>query len=242
VYSALILSEPSLLNYWQLNEVSGSSTCADSKGSIGMSIVGATLGVAGIPGCQGDTACSFNGTSNVIQNSGTISTAPAAPFTVEIWAKTSVSSFLGAAFNSRPLGTGGNCIEFRSFSSAVGALVGDGSSTWYTTSLQYTHNFYDNIWHHWLLTVTSTTAKIYFDGTYSGQSATYSGTPVLYNTGAQIGACSNCGGDWWSGQLCQCALYTSVLSDAAILNHYNMGITTPPPSSIGMSGFLFLGV
>jgi hypothetical protein len=195
---------------------------------------GCTLGVTGIPGCQGDTACAFNGTSAVMQFAYAGSPI-VVPFTVEIWAQTNVSSFLGAAFNSRGTGTSDNCIEFRSNASAVGALVGDGNVTWYTTSLQYIVNFYNNAWHHWLLTVTGTTAKIYFDGAYSGQSATYSGIPVLYNQGAQIGACSNCGGDWWNGQLCQCALYSSVLSDAVIANHYTVGITTPPASQMSIS-------
>ncbi len=226
VYSTAILAESSLINYWQLNETTGTAA-ADSKGSSGLTYSGGfTLNQAGPAGVN-DVGVAFNGTTGVASRAAAPGTQ-SSPFSIEGWIKTATSTHLGAWFNAFN-GSANNVSLYANTPSLLGMSIGTGSAWLALTTMTYTYA--DSNWHHIVVTAEATASKIYLDGVLILNTTYASNTPQLWTTSVpiQIGAYVG-GSQFWSGSICQVAVYNSALNLGQIRAHYwlGSGVSTPP--------------
>jgi hypothetical protein len=219
-YFDLIWGTSSLVSYWRLGEASGTSM-ADSKGASGGTYFGTpTLGGAGA--VTGNTAMQVNGSSQY-------ATAPRPvqdDFSIEFWFKSSQVAgstctqwWQGMRLVDAEVG-GGNS-DF-GVSLCAGKIIGGvGSSSDVSIVTPGTYN--NNVWHHVVFTRTRSPAamQLYVDGAF-----VIAGTPN--NTGSltassilAFGRAPDGSGFYYSGLLDEVAVYSTVLSAAAVTAHYN---------------------
>jgi hypothetical protein len=197
------------LAYWRLGEASGPDAF-DSSGN-GFDAIydgNPTLGEPGLIVLDADSSCRFNGSTQDVDCTNTallqISTG-----TIEAWIKTSDSATFRAImvkqFAYNMFVTSGVLMTFD-------YPVGQQRSSGVTIN--------DNQPHHVALTFGGGTGQLYVDGAAAGASFTFN---VLNHTQKLFLAFGNAGGQFMTGTLDECAVYSAKLSAARIAAHYEEG-------------------
>ena len=207
-------------------QVSTTSRALDSKGdNHGAYVNGVTRGVAGaLPG-DADTAGSFDGVNDYVQvlNSTGIPVGSSSR-SVEAWFKTS-STARQVIFG---YGSPGTNQEFGLWINAGGASMtawgwGGGNDRSFTPASAVN----DGAWHQVVITYDGTTLVLYVDGVaLPSQTATRNTMIDAYGFG--IGAVINPGiagnsGGFFNGSIDEVAFYTTVLDQATVTAHYQLG-------------------
>ncbi|MDQ3155451.1 MAG: LamG domain-containing protein [Actinomycetota bacterium] len=198
---------------------------ADNKGrNIGDYKNGVTQGVAGAMSGDTNTAGQFDGVNDYVNMTGTTGIpVGAATRSVEMWFKTSSAS----RQTLFAYGAGATNQEFGLWIDAGGTSMtswGYGGGNDKQFPLPYAVN--DGNWHNVVETYNGTTLVIYIDGVaLTSQAATRA--TVMDPTGFVIGAVirssdGNFGG-FFNGSIDEVSFYTSVLSQATVTNHYQLG-------------------
>lgn len=221
-YLETVLGTSGLLSFWRLGEAQGAASAVDSKGTnTGTYNGGPTLGVTGAIAGEASTAVTFNGVNQWVSVSRTIQD----DFSIEFWFKstqgigTGSQWWSGAGLVDAEVGGGGNDFGV-SLRSDGKILAGDGAPD---TSVVTTGSYNNGAWHHVVFTRTraSGVLSLYVDGaaagTATGNTVSLTG-PASINFG-RIQSATN----YLAGSLDEVALYTTPLSAATVLSHYNAG-------------------
>ncbi len=206
-YAQTVLGTSGLVSYWRLGAGTTATVVPDSKGSnTGTASGGFTPGVAGA--ISGDTAASFNGSSGKV-DIGNPADLRLGSGSIEVWFKTSNA------------GTGYR--EFVSRQNAYGLAVkdnvlgfwDDNGGGWKSSGLAVD----DNQWHHVVMTFQSGVAngtRVYLDGALV---LTDTLTIKDQSKNVTIGAWNS--SEFFAGTLDEVAVYSTVLSAATVLAHFN---------------------
>jgi len=153
----------------------------------------------------------LDGTTDYI-DIGTISSLNAnTNFSISLWCNESVRRYTGTIFSS---GTGtGNLISVSSRNGTISIFVGNsGYKSINLVSL--------NVWHHVVLTVDNTTAKVYINNG-SPTTETVGSTSSVSGTLAKIGELSFLSGYNFDGNIGPIHIYNRTLSASEVLHNYN---------------------
>jgi PKD repeat protein len=225
-YSSLVAGTPGLVGYWRLGERSGTSAC-DVTGAHGGTYSGSvTLGQAGAPSGDADTAARFTGSGQaVVPHAAALNLSGA--FTVEAWVKPetlAASGYPGLLRKGRSelTGASGGWLLYykpdtRSLSFKRGG-VEQFASGWAVGP--------PGTWTHIALTYDGTaqnTVRFYVNGAWAGSA---NGPPGGYATLTSTDALQLGHGDDDAGDhsVDEVALYSTALSGATILDHYEAGV------------------
>jgi hypothetical protein len=219
-YSTTVLATSGLLSYWRLGESGVATTAVDSKGTnSGTYWNQPTLGVPGAIAGDANTAAQFDGFSDNV----TVARQIQGDFSIEFWFK----STQGSGVNDQWWGnaglvdaeTGGAANDFGTSLRSDGKIVaGVGSPDVSVVSPSGGYN--NGAWHHVVFTRTQTTGlmTLYVDGasvgSATGSTASLTSTPLLYF--ARVNNAS-----MLAGTMDEIAVYTTPLSAATVLDHYN---------------------
>ncbi len=217
-YASVILAEPTLVAYWQLNEIGG-TTAFDSKGTNhGTYNGGFTLNQGGAGPSMGGSAL-LDGSTGYVAVPTDSRLHPTLAYTVEAWVYVvaigvRVSHVAGVAYSSGPI---------------------------YTFDYQITTGSYPHFptggWHHLAQTLDGSTLIDYLDGVVINSRAFPGGPPTSGNPFV-MGGFSGGGGTTVSpfldGLIGHVALYNSALSAPDIVAHYNAA-ANPLPGSARLS-------
>jgi len=225
-YSSLILAEPSLVGYWQMNEASGTSA-ADSKGSATGTYAGTyTLNQASF--APAGKAVSFGGGN--ISGFTVTSVLQPANVTAEIWIKpTSVTDQRAMICSNYYPGSGNIGYELGwDFTGSSGAgnlqFGGLAGGSWHVATM--TGNGVTlNQWNHVVGTYDGTNLKLYVNGVLQATQA-WAG-PLAYQSQPFAIGRQHGGGNISGCLLDECAIYNAALTLAQINNHflaYNPGV------------------
>jgi concanavalin A-like lectin/glucanase superfamily protein len=232
-YQTLILSYPSLIRYYEMGDLSG-TTAVDATGNEnGAYSTGAqapTLAQPGIP--AGGDSVLFNGNTSVHTSYMLVSSfsiGGSAGFTMECW----------IFFTSGRPGQNSQIVGFStSDGGGFSGLLAMTSGTTLTFSCNPGSGNVDSngalsagVWHHLVGTVTTSGSILLFvDGVQQTASATI-GTPYnlanalpLYTGGGAVYAFDS------TFEICNVAIYDVPLTPTQILNNYNTGIASPVTS------------
>ena len=208
------------LDYWRLDEPSGSSTAADSSGgNHGGTYTSVALAQPGALATDQDLAARFNASSSVV----TIPTQSIVnAITVEAWVNSASYSQSGFIVAKNPVNANwelflaGGLLYWRS--GGNGCVTGTNPYTELTVAAPS-----PSMWHHIVAVQTGTNAQIFIDGAV----AATSGSMVPINNGSgtiEIGRYATAGtcaaSYYFNGLIDDVAIYTSALSAARILAHY----------------------
>ena len=241
--SAVLANNPYI--YHRLGESSGTTAADASVNNFAGTYTGSpTLGV---PGDGGDTAVTFNGTSQYVINSPAVGFGNyLAHVSFELVftnnATTGIKSLLGAfntgtteAFNIELNATAAGSVS--SGANLVRLFIRDQSGTGVGATFANAAAF-DGNYHHLVYTYDSTAGasrvKAYLDGvsqTITYGSAATGGTPVNFaplGFGPVVGARNLRGvvGEFFPGKVDEAAFYTNVLSAATVALHYQALLDT----------------
>jgi hypothetical protein len=207
-YSAHVLAVPGLLSLWRLGEAAG-TVAHDAKAARNATYVnGPRLGVGGALTGDADTAVEFDGVNDEV-------TLPAGPttstFTIEGWQKLAT----GAPTNNTLLG---RALVVRLMPRPTGHYVGVFlGGTEYVMQGNGPAN--TGAWVHWALVRDGASMRPYRSGQ---QVASKTGMPT---TGTPLtGSIGRYGSGYPAkGAIDEVALYTTALSPAEVLDHYERG-------------------
>lgn len=225
-YSKSVLTDAS--KYWPLGEASGTTVYDWADRDDGTARAGVTRGVTGAIVGDAGKASRFNGST-----SGYVSTSRRSiytnTFTVESWFKT------GTALGGKIIGFGnassGNSTTYdrHVYMDNFGRIhfgVHPGSVQVISSTAAYN----DNQWHHVAASLGPNGMALYLDGVLVAQRATVT-TGQPYYGYWRIGG-DNLGGwpnrplsNYFAGDIDEAAVYTKVLTPAAIANHYQIAKT-----------------
>jgi hypothetical protein len=228
-YFDTVRATSGLVNYWRLGEAAGSKSVIDSETTPdnGTYSGAPTLGGPGAIFGDSNTSVLFNGTSQW----ATVTNELQGDLSVEFWFKTAQTNIgLGTSWwNGNGLVDGdltGSAYDFGiSLGSGGSVIAGFGmSNNGADVSVVSQNSGYNNsVWHQVVVTrVTKSGAvALYVDGALAG---TMTG-PVnqkLANTTIAFGRIQT-SGNYFAGSLDEIAFYSSPLSAATVLAHYNAG-------------------
>jgi hypothetical protein len=217
-YTTLILSEPSLVDFYQLNDAAGATSAADSKGIYAGTVHGTvTFGTSDRMGSvakfDGSTGYIVVGTNPIPNN-----------WTIEFWMNTTMVATGGSDYYQGAGLVNGEIIGFTNdwgMSLINGGFIIAGCQDSCITS---TSQWNDGRDHHVVFTRNATTgvAALYVDGKLeaSGTITTGAMTANTTFTIGAINAISEAG--YFNGTMWMVAMYTSVLSATDIASHYRM--------------------
>lgn len=221
-YAQLVLADGAS-GYWRLGETAGVVLIDSSPNLYDGEHSGVqTFGVAGISGAGGDFACQYPGTTTSLKTqvslSGKTNIDLSTNYTFECWIKTSAATQNMGVFAMMNAGSNsGRGIFISSANLSVG-VDGVGRVNFSAPTIA------NNAFHHLAVTYSGTAPSItirgFFDGAPIGSTT---GTDVLSHAFLVIAAFKLSTGTF-NGVIDECAIYPTVLSDAAILSHYNKGI------------------
>lgn len=227
-YDTIIADSP--VAYWRLGESAGAVAQEDSD-TYDMDYVGSpTLGSTGLIN-DADTAVTFNGSSQYAWWTGTHFRSGDTQGSIELWFKTSASAtqWIFHAGNDGVVGVGPymgivilstGAIRFQVDKADSGASFIETNTTGYN----------DGAEHHVVATSNGTTWKLYVDGSEASVTLTGSNTgdwfgDLVSNDNVAIAAAKNdTVSGYFNGVVDEVAIYSSVLSSAAISDHYNAGL------------------
>lgn len=214
-YSSEVLADSPLL-YLRMGESSG-TTMTDSSGNgrNGTYVGSPTFGATGAVG-DGDTATTFNGTTQ----SGSVADAAWMDVTtasVETWFKTTASGDQQMTGRWDSQSTSRQAIYLDFVSAGQIRVIARISGATRIVSAADT-GLRDGNWHHVVGTYDGTTLALYVDGTLAS-SAAWSGT--LPNIAFEYQVALRTGTGRFNGTLDEVAFYGGALSAARVLAHYN---------------------
>ena len=217
-YFDAIWAEGSLLNYYRMDEPSGTAIDdIETANNNGTYVGSPTLAQAGA--ITGNSSVLFDG----VNDYGTIARQVSTNFTIEFWFKSTQGlgtsgqwpQFAGMVDNNV---TGTNN-DFGVALSAAGYVVaGVGNPD--TTIVSAISGFNDGTWHHVAFTRTQSTGlmTLYVDGV---SRASGNGSTATLNAVANINFGRNAAGtNYYAGNLDEIAIYNTALSGATIAAHY----------------------
>ena len=209
---------------------------------------GVTRGVTGAIAASTDTAASFDGVNDYVQMTGTTGfPVGSASRSVEAWFKTTSS----ARQVLWDYGSLASTQEFGLWIEAGGATMdawgwGNGNDKIFTMPSAVNNG----AWHQVVLTYNGTTLTLYIDGVALPTQAATRAT-VMDSYGFSIGAVVNPGdansGGYFNGSIDEVSFYTSVLSQATVTEHYQLGTaagvdgTGPTGGSVDATGLVGTG-
>jgi hypothetical protein len=217
------------VGFWRLGEASG-TTAADASGNgrdgtylpnSGGAWTGGTQGASGALAGDADTAATFDGSSGYVKRSAW-SPVAGGSYTYEAWIKTTsvAEGFFFGEGRSDDTGHWSYLIllaggKIRHFNVDTGLFI-DGAAV-----------VNDGGWHHVAVTFNSGTGsgQLYVDGATDGSPASAS---AAASSADQVGVGALVRSDvvnYFAGAVDECAIYSTALSAARILAHYNAGIT-----------------
>lgn len=225
VYSTTVTGTSGAVDYWRLGEASGATTATDSQGTAnnGTYQASPTLGVAGVVLNDTNTAATFNGTSQYVSAPRNLSTT----FSIEVWLRsTQTNGGSGAQWtNAAALVDAdviGSANDFGIGLSSDGRVVaGVGAAGGADVSIRSGSGLNDGNWHQVVFTRTNAGGAmvLYVDG---AQVATGTGGTATLTASTTIAlARSASGANFYAGSLDEVSTYTSVLTAAQVLSHYN---------------------
>lgn len=206
-YAQTVLGTAGLVSYWRLGAGTTSTVVPDSKGTnTGTASGGFTPGVAGA--ISDDTAASFNGSTGKV-NIGNPADLRLWSGSIEVWFRTA-----NAGTGYRELVSRQSAYGLALRDNVLGFWDDDGGG-WKTTGLTLN----DNQWHHVVMTFQS--------GVTNGTRIYLDGALVLTDTlnikdqtkNITIGAWN--AEEFFAGTLDEVAIYSTVLSAATVLAHFN---------------------
>jgi hypothetical protein len=229
-YQSLILSEPSLVHYYEMNETSGNS-CIDTfaghtgtyNGSPGFLAV--NLGQTGIPAGGFSVQFLGSGSGSTGVTIGVFATGGTGE-TLEAWVYLAALPPIQSVVATHSIKSGGQ------YSTLI-EINPNGTVRWYmaTTSggpydTTTTAVLSLNTWHHLVISApTNGTAFLYIDGVAAGP-----GIPIGTLNGIATSLYLDIG-NYDDGtavatyKICNVAIYNSALSGSDILQHYNVGMS-----------------
>jgi Concanavalin A-like lectin/glucanases superfamily len=209
-YDAMILADGAV-HYWPLDETVGSSTVSDAVGGLtGTVHSGVTLGATGTV-ADGETAATFNGSTGWIEFSSPASPT-SGPFTYECWDHFKADGNFDILFQNGNASTNGWIIYFDPSNGLnINALSGHAAASPAVSAG----------WHHCAMTYDGTTFTGYIDG------VSVVTLTAAYTTVSSNGNIGNYDGGVLFARATQqkVALFSSALSAATILKHYDAGAT-----------------
>ncbi|WP_028047337.1 LamG domain-containing protein [Cellulomonas sp. URHE0023] len=212
--------------YWRLGEASG-STAKDSGPSkadgtyvntVGRGVTGALAGVA-------NKAVSFSGSSdNLVVSNGTYSNPTV--YSEELWFKTTTTNggkLIG--FGSSNSGTSGG-YDRHVYMENDGRLT-FGTWTGFTNTITTPLSYNNGAWHQLVATQSADGMKLYVDGVLRGTNAQ---TQAQDYTGYwRVGGDTTWGPQpWFQGSIDEVAIYSSAMSGADVMQHFQLGTNTIP--------------
>jgi YD repeat-containing protein len=222
-YDQTVLGTSGLVDYWRLDEASG-TTLADSKGGRTATLTGGTLGVTGALAGSSSTAVRFNGNSESATASVDLSGTQAV--TLEFWLKwqpfvndDDLAMELTSNFNDN---AGGVLVDPNASTGNFGVGIGSGASR---------NNVYfarpsSGAWHHYTLVLNSaapaaTQITPYVDGQPVAYTKSDSGTGAGPFANASLYFMSRAGQALFGGgDLDELAVYSRALAATEVAAHY----------------------
>ena len=179
----------------------------------------------------------FNGTDEYV-NTGYIVPATST-LTISAWFKNDGTASAANQFIISDWSTAGSYPPVRGllgfYNKTFYAVMGDGTNYYYARSAD-TYDasaFFDDAWHHAVITIDTETQKFYLDGTLvhthdTTDAATRTGgtSAVLGTAGTEIeviGRAGSYAGDYWKGEIDEVAIWDVVLDADAVTAVYNSG-------------------
>lgn len=220
--SEVLADDPA--GYWRLGEVSG-TTAADSGGGAldGTYTGGVTLGEAGAPDTEADTAVLLNGTTGYVALPTAAALNITGPITMDGWVKTTSAAAHSNLVGGFQNGGGFPGYGFR-LNNGLPGYYSSIAASWVEPSTSVRVN--DGAYHHVAVAVSGTTATFYIDGTNVG-SAT-SAQPGSYSGARALGRAAQVATEFLAGTMDDWAIYPSALSAVRILAHYRAGFGLGP--------------
>jgi len=225
-YADTVLATTGLLNYWRMGESAG-ATLADGKGTSPATLSGGTLGLAGGPMGDPNTAVGFDGVSNFARSNVNLSATRT--ITVEFWLKWNGwtdGDALALELTENYNGNDGGFIVDPDASNgefAVGLGVdGSRNTAFFTRPAAGT-------WHHYAFVLDATAPAAtqitpYVDGVPVAYSKGSSGTGAPVFANGTLYFMSRAGAALFgAGTLDELAIYDRALGAAAIAEHYDAG-------------------
>jgi len=227
---SVILSESSLVNYWELNDASGATAFVDSKGGNNATITyseGPTLGWVTIPSIGSCAEWTFGATAGYASAPLQVSTT----FSVELWFNATTSQgYDGSGFRggwglvTAQEGSGYNDWAIAFGGTTIYAGVGNPDTTLSVpdTLPGGAITFADGHWHQVVFTRAQSTGliQLYVDGNLmtsatGNLNSLNAASNLIIGSGTESGA--------FAGLIAHVATFNTVLSAARIAAHYQAG-------------------
>lgn len=217
-YSDEVLADSPWL-YWRLGEASGATAEDATANNRDGTYTGVTYGVTGAV-TGGDTAIGIADITDLVTSAASV---PTGACTLEFWFRPTSTPTDTASVMSTSNGAGGGAGVDVSFSNGrqLEARVWIGSEVFTGTTSALTLN----TWYHVAVRCDGSTAKVYLNGVDSASAAAV-GTPVDSHPFTIGGSTGNFGANV-AFQADEAAFYSSALSAARILAHYNAASSSP---------------
>lgn len=199
------------MHYWRCNE--GAGQLAHDIGSNPTHILGSGAGISllGYTGPTSDGGSFLAPRSNGFASSGQIQSL-ASPISIECWCW---PMFVGSD-NRFPMAWDGNTANYVGF---LYLTTQKFALNCKAASIQSTHTFNTQQWHHLVGTWDNITLKLYVDNVLEASQALAGGitfsNPI--GLGEPVGITTNT----FQGQVCEAAIYSSALSAAQVASHFN---------------------
>ena len=209
-YKATVLADTPI-HYWRCNE--GGGQIAHDIGSNPTHLLGNGAGVSffGYTGPTSDGGSFLAPRSNGMQSSGQIQSL-ASPVSIEVWCW---PMFVGAD-NRFPIawdGVTANYIGILYLTTQKFAL------NCKAASIQSTHTFNTQAWHHLVGTWDNTTLKLYVDNVLEASQALAGG--ITFSNPIGLGEPNGVTTNSFQGQVCEAAIYSSALTATQVQSHFN---------------------
>ncbi|MFC4628803.1 LamG-like jellyroll fold domain-containing protein [Promicromonospora alba] len=227
-------------NFWRLGEPLGATPTYDWAGGADLTVPSAVrLGTAGAIAGDPNTAATFQNSSSsrLVASSANIAPAPNT-FTVEAWIKgTGTGRIVGYGNNNSATGTSSS--TDRLFYVDAGGRLSFGVNSGSRLTLRSPARVDNGAWHHVVGTLGSNGMQLFVDGVRVANRADIT-SGQAYNGYWRIGADtlsgwpnrSLLGGDRYTGAIDDVAVYPTVLSAAAVQDHYTVAVSGGRPNRL----------
>lgn len=170
---------------------------------------------------------SYNGTNSSASMATFPGGASVANMTFEAWVKAPSPQGWSNDYQTFVRRNGTDIILIRGRGSNITGGVQPGKAEVYLagSTIYSTNRVDDGNWHHIVLTVAGTAAKLYVDGTLSGSVTTAKSTYNFGTATAYVGSDSGTG-EFYKGSLDNVAIYTSALTAQKVTDHYNAAVVS----------------
>lgn len=232
--SSVLFDQPK--GYWRFGETAG-GTAGDSSGFGQHAAFGGgySLGVAGAFAGDPNAAVSFNGSSGYAITGNLLGLFPTTAVTIELWFNARHQGVLVTELGQYGLNQGWHDSQFE-----VVDVAGRGEvrvRVWYLSAVVLGQVAY-NTWHHAVLRYDGNTLDGFLDGVKSSASVTAARskpTPGLYYAFGATDSTNMGSGAYFDGLIDDAAVYSSAVTDARVLAHYQAGLAayTAQPSYAG---------